>query len=119
MTREEMENQYRKEENEMLVRRFVGHVGYDYIEHHKKNTAQMHPSFSEETRIVWNEIEERLQKPVAIGFDREKCTSMLCEEASKQSQMCSKADYASSYHYGLQQGYLNAIRIIEDCLTKE
>lgn len=36
MTREEMENHYRKEENEMLIRRFVGHVGYDYIEHHKK-----------------------------------------------------------------------------------
>lgn len=31
MTREEMQNHYRKEENEMLVRHFVGHVGYDYV----------------------------------------------------------------------------------------
>ena len=41
MTREEMERHYRREDNEMLVRRFVGHVGYDYIQHHKKNTAKI------------------------------------------------------------------------------
>ena len=36
MTREDIENDYRREDNEMLVRCFVGHVGYDYIQHHKK-----------------------------------------------------------------------------------
>ena len=118
MTKEEMGIHYRREDNEMLVRRFVCHVGYDYIQHHKKNTAKIHPDFSEETRIVWKEIEERLQKPVTIGFDREKCISMLKEEAAKQAEMCSNADYASSYHYGLKQAYWEAIRIIEDCLTK-
>lgn len=118
MTREEMQNHYRREENEMLVRRFVGHVGYDYIEHHKKNVARTHPDFSEETRIVWEEIEERLQKPVTIGFDREKCISMLKEEAAKQAEMCSRADYASSFHFGLKQAYGDAIRIVEGCLTK-
>ena len=43
---------------------------------------------------------------------------MLKEEAAKQAEMCSNADYASSYHYGLKQAYWEAIRIIEDCLTK-
>ena len=52
MTREDIENDYRREDNEMLVRRFVGHVGYDYIQHHKKNTSNVHPDFSDETRIV-------------------------------------------------------------------
>ena len=118
MTREDIENDYRREDNEMLVRRFVGHVGYDYIQHHKKNTSNVHPDFSDETRIVWEEIEERLQKPVAIGFDREKCIAKLKEEADKQSKLCDGADYASSYHYGLKKAYLDAIRIIEDCLTK-
>lgn len=118
MTKEEMGSNYRREDNEMLVRRFVGHVGYDYIKHNKKNTAKIHPNFSEETRTAWKEIEERLQKPVTVGFDREKCISMLKEEAAKQAELCSKADYASSYHYGLKQAYREAIRIIEDCLTK-
>ena len=118
MTREDIENDYRREDNEMLVRRFVGNVGYDYIQHHKKNTSNVHPDFSDETRIVWKEIEERLQNPVTIGFDREKCISMLKEEADKQSKLCSRADYASSYHYGLKQAYWEAIRIMEDCLTK-
>ena len=119
MTKEEMGSNYRREDNEMLVRRFVGHVGYDYIQHHKKNTAKVHPDFSEETRIVWKEIEERLQKPVTICFDREKCISILKEKAAKQAVLCSKADYASSYHYGLKQAYWESIRIIEDCLAKE
>lgn len=119
MTKEEMQNHYRKEENEMLLRRFAGHVGYDYIKHHEKQTAQWHPDFSEETRIVWQEIEERLQKPVTIGFDRENCISMLKEEAAKQAEMCTRADYTSSYHFGLKQAYWDAIRIIEDCLVKE
>lgn len=119
MTKEEMQNHYRKEENEMLLRRFVGHVGYDYVEHQEKQTAQWHPDFSEETRIVWEEIAERLQKPVTIGFDREKCISMLKEKAAKQAEMCTRADYTSSYHFGLKQAYWDAIRIIEDCLVKE
>ena len=118
MTREDIENDYRREDNEMLVRRFVGHVGYDYIQHHKKNTSKLNPDFSDETRIVWEEIKERLKKPVAIGFDREKCIAKLKEEADKQSKLCGRADYASSYHYGLKQAYCDAIRIIEDCLTK-
>ena len=118
MTSEDIENDYRREDNEMLVRRFVGNVGYDYIQHHKKNSSKVHPDFSDETRIAWKEIEERLQKPVVIGFDREKCIARLREEGRKQAELCSRTDSTSSYHYGLKQAYYDAIRIIEDCLTK-
>ena len=86
MTKEDMENDYRREDNEMLVRRFVGHVGYDYIQHHKKNTPQIHPDFSDETRIVWKEIEERMHEPVAICFDREKCIAILKEGEDQKDQ---------------------------------
>ena len=119
MSIEDIQNDARKEDGEMLVRRFVGHVGYDYIQHHKKKTARVHPDFSDETRIFWKELEERLQKPVTIGFDRDKCISKLREKAAKQAELCSNADYASSYHYGLKQAYYDAIRIVEDCLSKE
>ena len=119
MSIEDIQNDARKEDGEMLIRRFVSNVGYDYIQHHKKKTARVHPDFSDETRIFWNEIEERLQKPVTIGFDRDKCISKLREEAAKQDKLCSEADYASSYHYGLKQAYYDAIRIVEDCLSKE
>ena len=119
MTIEDIQNYARKEDGEMLIRRFVSNVGYDYIQHHKKKTERVHPDFSEETRIFWKEIEERLQKPVTIGFDRDKCISKLREVAAKQAQLYSEADYASSYHYGMKQAYYNAIRIVEDCLSKE
>ena len=118
MAIEDIQNDARKEDGEMLIRRFVSNVGYDYIQHHKKGTAKVHPDFSEETRIFWKEIESRLIKPVTIGFDRDKCISKLREAAAKQAQLCSEADYASSYHYGLKQAYYDAIRIVEDCLSK-
>ena len=119
MSIEDIQNDVRKEDGEMLIRRFVSNVGYDYIQHDKKNTAHIQPDFSEETKILWSEIEERLQKPVVIGFDREKCIAKLREAAAKQAQLCSEADYASSYHYGLKQAYYDAIRIVEDFLSKE
>ena len=87
----------RREDGDMLIRRFVSNVGYDYIQHSK-------------------EIEERLQKPVVIGFDREKCIARLREEGSKQAELCSRTDSTSSYHYGLKQAYYDAIRIVEGCL---
>ena len=119
MSIEDIQNDARKEDGEMLIRRFVSNVGYDYIQHHKKMSSKIHPDFSDETCIFWKEIEERLQKPVTIGFDREKCISKLRKLAAKQDKLCSEADYASSYHYGLKQAYYDSIRIIEDCLSKE
>lgn len=119
MTVDDIQNDARKEDGEMLIRRFVSNVGYDYIQHHKKKTARIHPDFSEDTRIFWKEIEERLQKPVVIGFDREKCIARLREEGIKQEKLCSRADSTSSYHYGLKQAYYDAIRIVEDCLVMD
>ena len=70
MSVEDIQIDARREDGDMLIRRFVSNVGYDYIQHSKENTAKVHPDFSDETRIFWKEIEERLQKPVVIGFDR-------------------------------------------------
>lgn len=36
MSIEDIQNDARKEDGEMLIRRFVSNVGYDYIQHHKK-----------------------------------------------------------------------------------
>ena len=46
MSIEDIQNDARKEDGEMLIRRFVSNVGYDYIQHHKKKTARVHPDFS-------------------------------------------------------------------------
>ena len=116
MSVEDIQINARREDGDMLIRRFVSNVGYDYIQHSKENTAKVHPDFSDETRIFWKEIEERLQKPVVIGFDREKCIARLREEGSKQAELCSRTDSTSSYHYGLKQAYYDAIRIVEGCL---
>ena len=116
MSVEDIQIDARREDGDMLIRRFVSNVGYDYIQHSKENTAKVHPDFSDETRIFWKEIEERLQQLVVIGFDREKCIARLREEGSKQAELCSRTDSTSSYHYGLKQAYYDAIRIVEGCL---
>jgi hypothetical protein len=119
MTEQEIIDDYAREDNEMLVRRFVAAVGHDYVEHDHKHTSQIHPDFSKETKIIWKEIESRLNAPTVLNFDRDKCLSIIREQAKNQAEMCKQADYTSSYHYGLKQAHYEDIRTIEECIIKE
>ena len=107
-----------REDDEMLIRRFVASVGYDYIRHHKKHTAQIHPDFSEETLVFWNEIKSRLKGTVVLDFDREGALAELRENGKEQAKLCQTADFTSSYHFGLKQAYYGAMRIIENYTKK-
>ena len=78
------ENRIAQESNEMLLRIFVSAIGYDYIAHHEKHTAQIHPDFSEDTVKLWKEIESRLKAPTCLAFDIDKAYEMLKEEIDKQ-----------------------------------
>lgn len=115
---EEIKEDAAKEDNDMIVRRFVAMVGHDYYIHHKRkeeeHIAQIHPDFSEDTRIFWHEIESRLKEPTTLNFDISSCIKKLEKMALDQSEMCKRADYSSSYHYGLKTAYWDAIRIIRD-----
>ena len=102
-----------REDDEMLIRRFVAAVGYDYIQHHKKKTAQIHPDFSEETLVFWREIKSRLKGATVLDFNREGAMAELKENYTNQADLCKKADYSSSYHFGLKNGFSDAMRIIE------
>ena len=109
-----------REDNEMLIRRFVAAVGYDYIEHDKKHSAQIHPDFSEDTIALWQEIEDRLHGTVTLVFDREQCESEIHKRMREQGEIMKEgATYTSSYHYGIHSGLSIALRIVEDCVTKE
>lgn len=119
ITEQEIRNDYAREDNSMLIRRFVAAVGHDYIQHDKKNTSQIHPDFSKETQIIWEEIESRLNTPTVLNFDKDKCLSIIRGQAKDQEEMCKRADYTSSYHYGLKQAHYEDIRIIKECITKE
>lgn len=118
-TEEEIKLDAAKEDNDMIVRRFVGMVGYDYINHYKKNTPQIHPDFSAETRIFWREIESRLKEPTTLKFKWKECIECLEKKAKDQAAMCKTADHTSSYHYGLKSAYWEAIRIISDYIEEE
>jgi hypothetical protein len=115
---EEIKEDAAKEDNDMIVRRFVAMVGHDYYIHHKRkeeeHIAQIHPDFSEDTRIFWHEIESRLKEPTTLNFDISSCIKKLEKKALDQSEKCKRADYSSSYHYGLKTAYWDAIRIIRD-----
>ena len=119
ISKEELIHDAETEENDMIVRRFVGMVGYDYIKHHKKNTPQIHPDFSENTRIFWEEIESRLKEPTVLNFDWQACVNQLEEQARQQTGLCQIADYSSSYHYGLKTAYWDAIKIIKENIKGE
>jgi hypothetical protein len=121
MTDDELKDYYAREEDEMLIRSFVASVGYDYVEHDHKNVPQINPDFSRETKIMWEEIESRLKGSTVLNFDRDKCISLIKEEAKNQEDLIKKhgPNYTTSYHVGLKNAHWDDIRIIEKCITKE
>jgi hypothetical protein len=118
ITKQDRMDDAAREDDEMLIRRFVAAVGYDYIQHHKKHTAQIHPDFSEETLVFWDEIKSRLKGTVVLDFDREGVLAELRENGKEQAKLCQTADFTSSYHFGLKQAYYDAMRIIENHTKK-
>ena len=114
------ENRLAQESNEMLLRIFVSAIGYDYIAHHEKHTAQIHPDFSEDTVKLWKEIESRLKAPTCLAFDIDKAYEMLKEEIDKQYGIIKLNEYATqSYHAGIKTGLNVAYSIIRLCIKKE
>jgi len=112
-------NDAAKENSEMLLRRFVAAVGFDYVQHDKKHTSQIHPDFSEETLLLWQEVENRLHEPTVLEFDFDSAYSELTEKCNEQAKMCEKADSTSSYHYGLMQGFSLAAQMLKKCTRKK
>ena len=113
-------NKIAQESNEMLLRIFVSAIGFDYIAHHKKNTAQFHPDFSEDTIALWHEIESRLKQPECLNFDAEKAMAMLTKEIDKQYGIIQQREMATlSYHAGIESGLRLAKSIIRECMKRE
>ena len=109
-----------QESNEMLLRIFVSAVGFDYIAHYKRNTAQIHPDFGEDTIALWHEIESRLKQPECLTFDKEKAYEMLNEEINKQYGIIQQNEVATlSYHAGIESGLRLAKSIIKECTKRE
>ena len=112
-------NKIAQESNEMLMRIFVSDIGFDYIAHHKKNTAQFHPDFSEDTIALWHEIESRLKQPKCLNFDAEKAMAMLIQEIDKQYGIIQQHEMATlSYHAGIESGLRLARQIIRECMKR-
>ena len=108
-----------QESNEMLLRIFVSAIGFDYIAHHEKKTAQVHPDFSGDTIALWHEIESRLKQPECLNFDAEKAENTLKEEIDKQYGIIQQREMATlSYHAGIESGLRLAKTIIRDCMKR-
>lgn len=104
-------DQIAREDNSMLIRRFVAAVGHDYSQDY---APHLYPTFSEDTVALWDEIESRLKEPRCVNFQRDACLSELREEVKKQDGILAGGpDYATSYHYGLRSGLNTAIGIVE------
>ncbi len=109
-----------QESNEMLLRIFVSAVGYDYIAHEKRHTAQVHPDFGEDTIALWHEIESRLKQPECLKFDKESAYEKLNEEINKQYGIIQQNEVATlSYHAGIESGLRLAKSIIKECIRRE
>lgn len=105
-----------KMDNETLIGTFVSNVGYDYSTDYSPHA---YPDWSEETKDLWSEIENRMQKPTVLDFDGESCIGRIREEIQKQKDITDgQADYSTSYHVGIISGLNDAWRIIEESVRR-
>lgn len=104
------------EDNEMLLRRFVSEVGYDYKKDYEPRT---YPDFSENTVKIWKEIEKRMKAPITLDFDAEKCKSQIKDELDNQESILKNwPDYSTSYHVGIVSGLNIALGIVSGCIQR-
>lgn len=104
------------EDNEMLLRRFVSEVGYDYKKDYRPHA---YPDFSENTVAMWEEIEKRMKAPITLDFDAEKCKSQIKDELDNQASMLKNGpDYSTSYHVGIVSGLNIALGIVNGCIQR-
>ena len=104
-----------KESNEFLLRFFVSCVGADYKTDY---SPHLWPEFSEDTVLLWDEIESRMKERKTLNFDREGCCDKIRAEIQRQKDICDSGDGSTtSFHYGIRSGLNLALRIINEAIT--
>ena len=104
-----------KESNEFLLRFFVSCVGADYRTDY---SPHLWPEFSDDTVLLWDEIESRMKERKTLNFDREGCCDKIRAEIQRQKDICDSGDGGTtSYHYGIRSGLNLALRIINEAIT--
>lgn len=106
-----------REDNESLIARFVAAVGNDY---HEDYSPHLYPDFSENTVALWEEIENRLNAPTCLTFDRDGCLKDIKDELKKQEGILKNGvTCTTSYHVGIKSGLNLAWSIIEKHIKRE
>jgi hypothetical protein len=104
-----------RENNKDLLGLFVSCVGADYKTDY---SPHLWPEFSEDTVLLWNEIESRMNERKTLNFDREGCCNEILAEIQIQKDLCDSGEGSTtSYHYGIQSGLNLALRIISKAIT--
>ena len=89
-------------DNESLVGTFVAFVGADYKTDY---SPQIYPTFSEDTKMVWEEVESRLTERFTLNFNRKECIAMIQSELENQRDIIKDCHGSTiSYHHGIISG---------------
>lgn len=100
----------KKETNEMLLRRFVSMVGYDYDQDY---SPYLYPDFSEDTVAYWHEIERRMNDPVYVGFNSEEFIREIKEQINMFDKLLEDepGSAKTSFYIGERNGLKAALDI--------
>lgn len=119
LTIDDIKEDAAKEENDMIVRRFVSMVGYDYIRHDKTGKAQIYPDWSDDTKVFWEEIESRLKEVTVLDFDIEQFKKLVNDEIDDHKwHLKHGQDYTHSYHAGIKDGMYKTLVFLNRCTKK-
>ena len=100
------------EDDEMLVRYFCMHIGYDWK--NKPNDASIYPEWSKVTKAIWEEIKRRMHGTVVHEFDYDGAIEKLTDKADDLRYHLHRPSAECSYFYG----YIRALEEAKDIVRK-
>jgi len=124
MTKEEV----RKLDNHFLLGYFINCLGYDYKMHEKARLEGkarfVNPDYSEDTLLLWEEVEERLNEVVTKGFDESGYRECLEKDIDNQGKTIKnnleRRDYTDlSWREGYRQGMAHALTKLNEFMSLE
>jgi len=106
------------EDNKTLVGMFVMYLGYDFYDHYeqedKREDAGRWPKWSDKTKMLWEEIEDRMTTPKCRNFNFDRCMADIEKEIKEMDEMAKQCNYSTSWRIGIAQGLRDARRYIEE-----
>ena len=110
-------NDTARENPKFVIGSFVMCVAAD-LANKDKHSPAIWPEWSEDTKLWWKEIEQRMTRPACLNFDWEAAKQEIREAVENEEHFLNgQQDYMTSWRVGIKDGLWKAYNIMERHVT--